>query len=202
MGHVVSTLALVFCCVSLAQAQSDVRAFPGNVHNRGETRILFWNGAAGKAAAEVAISYGRPLWKNEYNTAGALDQMTKGKTWRAGKNFWTFLDTNIPLKIGGTDIPVGMYYLVVQRSADGNDWSLAFIDPASARRNRIDAAEADRRIGEMTIQHSAPLMFKSRNDITRLLEMEIAGYPNDLSKATFVIKWGKFELSGPVEATM
>ncbi len=195
-------LAAVICCFSQSQAQSNVQSFPGNVHNRGESRILLWDGAAGKAAAEVAVSYGRPLWKDAYNAPGALDQMTKGKIWRAGKNFWSFLDTNVPLTVGGQQIPVGMYYLVVQRSADGNDWTLSFVDPADTRGKRIDAAEADPRSAELSVFYSAPMTFKSRNDTTRLLEMQLAGYPDDISKASFIIKWGKFELSAPVEATL
>jgi hypothetical protein len=202
MKRVTFIMAALLCCVSLAQAQSDTQSYPGNLHNRGESRILLWDGAAGKAVAEAAVSYGRPEWKDQYGAPGALDQMTKGKVWRAGKNFWSFLDTNVPLNFGGQEIPVGMYYLVVKRSADGNDWTLSFVDPDDIRSKRMDASEADARSAELSILYSAPLTFKARNDTTRLLEMELMGYPNDVSKAIFAIRWGKFELSVPVEATL
>ncbi|HCQ00440.1 MAG TPA: hypothetical protein DIT99_06965, partial [Candidatus Latescibacteria bacterium] len=61
MKKMLLTLAVLTFLVSSAQAQ--LRAFTGSLHNKGETRILLWDGAAGKAAAEVALSYGRPAWK-------------------------------------------------------------------------------------------------------------------------------------------
>ncbi len=41
--------------------------------------------------------------------------MTSGKIWRMGENFWTSLDSNAPLTIGGVEVPV----LVVTRPEDG-----------------------------------------------------------------------------------
>jgi DUF2911 family protein len=62
----------------------------------------------------------------EYEDPVKFDGMTKGKTWRLGKDFWTVLDTNVPLKIAGKEVAAGTYYLGLFRSADGSAWSLAF----------------------------------------------------------------------------
>jgi hypothetical protein len=40
-----------------------------------------------------------------YEDPVKFDRMTKGKTWRQGKDFWTVLDTNLPLRIAGKEVP-------------------------------------------------------------------------------------------------
>lgn len=203
MNRIVFLLVLLVCCSFATRAQAQaLQSFPGDVHNRGETRILFWNGDARKSVGEVAISYGRPEWKTDYDKPGALDQLTKGKIWRAGNNFWTFLDTNVPLKIGGQDVAIGMYYLAVTRSEDGSAWSLAFIDPAETRSRLLDAFEVTTRPDEVPIVFKAPLTFKTHAETTKYIEMSLTGYPSDITKATLLIKWGSFELSAPVEAML
>ena len=47
-----------------------------------------------------------------------FDVATKGKVWRLGNDYWTLLDSNIPIKVGGRDIPVGLWYLGLSRSDD------------------------------------------------------------------------------------
>lgn len=201
MKKMLLTLAALAFLAPETYAQ-ELRAFTGSLHNKGETRILLWDTAAGKPAAEVALSYGRPAWKKDYEAPGALDSITKGKTWRAGQNFFTNLDTNVPVKIGGQDIPVGHYYVAIQRSADGADWMLALIDPASARKARMDASEVGARTSELTVQYTAPLKFQKTSTTTKNLEMTFSTNPDDVKKSMLQIKWGQFELSAPVEVTL
>ena len=200
MKKMLLTLAVLTLLVSSAQAQ--LRAFTGSLHNKGETRILLWDGAAGKAAAEVALIYGRPAWKADYEAPGALDSMTKGKVWRAGQNFFTHLDSNVPIKIGGQDVPAGHYYIAIQRSADGSNWMLAFIDPASTRALHMDASEVGARASELTINFTAPLTFNKTSDTTKNLDMIFTTNQDDVKKSFLQIKWGQFELSAPVEVVM
>src|SRR4029079_2539771 len=105
---------------------------------RGTSRILYWNQEKDMAVAAVAVDFGRPVWKKEYEDAGRFDLMTKGKVWRLGNDYWTILDSNLPIKIAGRHIRVSLQYLGLDRSPDGSRWSLAFIDPVKVRRSRLD----------------------------------------------------------------
>ena len=100
--------------------------------------ILYWNEATSKPVASVAVDFGRHVWNKALDDPARFDAMTKGKVWRLGNDYWTILDTNLPLRIGERNISVGLWYLGLHRSDDGSTWSLAFIDPVKARRNRND----------------------------------------------------------------
>ena len=71
---------------------------------------------------KVSIDYGRPALKGR-----SLDELMKNlpedRIWRAGENQVTTLETEVPLKIGGTTIPAGKYSLYVHAPAEGN-WEL------------------------------------------------------------------------------
>jgi len=190
---------LILLAFSLhAQDQKKIAAFVDDVTDRGLTRILYWNNATNGAAGEVAIDYGRPKWKAEYEAAGAFDQMTKGKTWRMGKDLWTILDTNLPLKIGSQTIAPGSYYLGVHRSADGATWSLGFIDPAKARSMKLDAFE----IEKATLLFKVPLSFKTTTAANDALSISLSTAKDDMKNVTLRIAWGKFELTTPVLVMM
>jgi hypothetical protein len=197
------TLAALCGLASWSQAQSGgMQVFSDNTATRGETRLLFWNNAANRSVGEVAILYGRPEWKADYDKPGALDTLTVGKFWRVGQNFWTLLDTNLPLKIGGQPVQMGMYYLVVERSADGGTWSLAFLNTTGARTRRIDPFELPGRAADLPIAFKAPLTFRKRDDTTPFLSITLMSAPADPGKAMLEIRWGSFELSAPVEVTI
>lgn len=194
------TLAVLFCLTTSGKAQeAKIQAYSDNISTHGEARLLFWDDAAYRSVAELAILYGRPEWKADYEKPGSLDQMTKGKFWRVGQNFWTLLDTNAPLKIGGQEVGVGMYYLAVHRSEDGATWSLVFLNPSETRSKRLDAFETATRTGELSILFKAPLTFSTQIEVTPHLDIALTSNPNDFNKATLDIKWGKFALTTPVE---
>ena len=148
----------------------------GRVDERASARVLYsYRGipreeiAANGFLGELAINYGRPVWKAEYADPATFDQMTKGRVWRMGNNFWTVLDTNLPLRIAGKDIAVGAYYLGVHRSGDGDTWSLAFMDPVKIRRARLDAAE----IAKATVDFTAPMTFAKAEETTEELTISL-----------------------------
>lgn len=181
-----------------AQEGKKIAAFVDNITDRGLTRILYWNNVTNGAAGEVAIDFGRPQWKPEYDAAGALEGMTKGKTWRMGKDLWTTLDTNLPLKIGSQSIAPGSYYLGVHRTADGATWSLAFIDPVKTRSNKLDAFEIDK----ATAAFKVPLTFKTTTETAALLNISLTPAQEDIKNVTLRLTWGKFELTTPVQVLL
>lgn len=182
-----------------AQGSKGIKAFGGDeVTERGETRILYWNEATNGPAGEFVIHFGRPEWKVEYSNAGKFDEMTKGKVWRVGKNFWTTLDTNLPLRIGGEIVEPGNYYLGVLRSKDGNDWTLALIDPAAVRENRNDAFE----IEKANVAQKAPLQLTKLDSPVTKLEIVFEKDNSKINRAMLVIKWGEYQLSTPVVASL
>ena len=174
----------------------------GRVDERASARVLYsYRGipreeiAANGFLGELAINYGRPVWKAEYADPATFDQMTKGQVWRMGDNFWTVLDTNRPVKISGREIAVGAYYLGLHRSQDGSTWSLAFIDPVKARRDQIDPLV----IRKAPIDFMIPMTFSRAEEpverLTITLEYQ-AGAPFDV---TLRVVWGILQLTAPVE---
>src|SRR5688572_16178305 len=91
---------------------------------RVSTGFLFYNEAQRRPLGAVTIQYGQPAWRTEYDEAARFDSMTKGKTWRFGKGFWTTMDNNIPIRIAGKEVPAGYWYLALERSSDGSSWTL------------------------------------------------------------------------------
>ena len=126
------------------QPRAKIVAEGGTPDDRASARVLYWNAQTDSAAGQVAIDYGRPVWKKDYDDSARFDAMTKGKIWRMGSNYWTILDTDLPLFIGGKKVPVGLYYLGLHRSEEGSKWSLAFIDPGKARKQVLDAFQIAR----------------------------------------------------------
>src|SRR5687767_8205013 len=118
MKYLSLVFALFFCALSAVHAQDKkpaVQAFGGNVDERGSTRVLFWSTEKNVPLGQLAIDFGRPVWKKEYENQAAFDGFTKGKVWRFGKDFWTTLDTGLPLKIAGKEVAPGTYYLGLHR---------------------------------------------------------------------------------------
>jgi Protein of unknown function (DUF2911) len=96
--------------------QRPIQVFGGQPDERASTRILY---ETDKAIGEFAIDYGRPVWKKEYEDPAIFDKMTRGKVWRLGKDFWTTLDTSLPLRIAGREVSIGYYYLGVASFRSG-----------------------------------------------------------------------------------
>ncbi len=175
----------------------------GRAFERASARVLYnyrsrtrEETAANGFLGELAINYGRPVWKSEYADPATFDQMTKGQVWRMGTNFWTVLDTNRPVRISGREIAVGAYYLGLHRSQDGSTWSLAFIDPVKARRDQIDPLV----IRKAPIDFMIPMTFSRVEEpaerLTITLERERGGPPLDV---TLRVVWGILQLTAPVE---
>ncbi len=195
---------LLFALIGSASAlmaqegKGALQVFGGEMTERAEARLLFWNSAKNTAAGEFVITYGQPEWKVEYNKSENFDKMTKGKVWRLGKNFWTMLDTNLPLRIGGEQVAPGQYYLGAKRSADGATWKLCFIDPTTARAARLDASG----INNAEIAFTAPLKFSQSESSREKLDISLIKAGSKLNRAQLVIAWGGFALKTTVVARL
>ncbi len=191
----ISAALLLFVCIVAKSQEGKIAVFGSPAPTeRAETRVVFWDSAKQGAAGEVAIMYGQPDWKKEYDSP-IFDTMTKGKVWRFGKNFWTTLDTNLTLKIGDTTIPAGSYYLGLHRSDDGAMWSLAFFDQAKVRAAKMDAFEAPK----AQVAFKTPIKFEKVTESAAKLVILLSGDKNNLKEIGLKIHWGTMHLSTPIQ---
>ena len=196
-------IAVLLCMASLIQAQENkprpkIGAFGSDSPERGTTRVGYWNNEKNMGAGQFAIDYGRPVWRKEYEDTANFDKMTKGKVYRLGSNFWTTLDTDMPLTIAGKSIPAGMWYLGLHRSEDGATWSLVFIDPVKARAAHIDASEIER----AEIAHKAPMTVVQAAASKEKLTIDLIFQKGNLKDVTLKVAWGKMELTAPIQVPM
>ena len=191
----VGVLALLMAGSLRAQQNPKISVEGGSPDDRASARLLYWNGPANAADGQLAINYGRPVWKKEYDNPATFDKMTKGQIWRMGSNFWTNLYTDVPVTIGGKSISPGLYFLGMQRSADGSSWNLAFIDPVKVRKSRIDAFD----IRKATVEFTAPMTVEpASGDAVEKLTITLASDQGDIRSATLKVAWGHLALTAPV----
>jgi hypothetical protein len=199
------TIAIVVLGIFLApstQAQdkkpSIVALSEPALGERGTSRILYWNQEKDMAVAAVTVDFGRPVWKKELEDASRFDLLTKGKVWRLGNDYWTILDTNVPIKIAGREIPIGLWYLGLDRSADGARWSLAFIDPVKARRSRHDGFAMDL----VPVDFKVPMTPEKPSAVTEKLTLALSASKEDLKNVTLRVSWGTLQLTAPVQVSL
>jgi hypothetical protein len=191
----VGVLAMLMAGSLRAQQNPKISVEGGSPDDRASARLLYWNGPANTADGQLAINYGRPVWKKQYEDAATFDKMTKGKIWRMGSNFWTNLYTDVPVTIGEKSISPGFYFLGMQRSADGSSWSLAFIDPVKVRESRIDAFD----VRKATVEFTAPMTVEpATGDPVDKLTITLANAQNDIRSGTLKVAWGHLALTAPV----
>jgi hypothetical protein len=168
-------------------AEAMVFAQPGE---RRASRAVWFGG--GGSYGQVSVSYGSVGWKDRY--AGDIKSKKLENTrWRLGKDFWTTLDSNIPITIGGTAVPVGYYYLTLERRSNG-DFVLALNDPAEVKKARLDAYMAEQTKGgiEVLLKHETLPESASKLDVSLSIDQE------EPTKGAFTIKFGPNKLSAPV----
>lgn len=191
---VAAGLALVLSLVVKASGTSEPAEVRTSTTERVSTRIAYFSRGFAEVLGEVELSYGTPRWKQDYEKD--FEAATRGKTWRFGQNFWTVLDTNLPLEIETEEVPPGSHYLGIRRSEDGEDWSLVFIDPVEARKNHLDAFF----IEQATVAMEVPLTYRRVERVAEKLEVELKVEPE--SRATLVVRFGPVELSTPLHVRL
>ncbi len=152
------------------------------------TRIAYFSQTG--SPGQFSIDYGQPEWKAEYEKMFA---MTKGKRIRFGKDFWTTLDTNVGLTIGGKEVAAGYYYLALDHSSD-DKWSLILLDAKAIQAEKSDAFLTDRTKGGSLI----PLTYESGNTMVEKLTVKLQKADLDQKKAKLVITWGNHKLTAPI----
>jgi len=162
---------------------------------RGLSRVLYWNDVTDSPIAAVSVEFGRPLWNRQLDDPARFDLLTKGKVWRLGSDYWTSLDNNVPIKIAGREIPVGLWFLGLQRSADGASWSLAFIDPVKVRKARLDAHA----MSTAPIEFQVPLKIEPSTAFADKFTMVLAADKANIKNVTIRISWGKLQLTTPMQ---
>jgi hypothetical protein len=194
-----SLLAVVMLLFTLnaggQQQKPKIVAEGGTPDDRASARVLYWDTQANAPAGQFAIDYGRPVWKKEYEDSATFDARTRGKIWRMGSNFWSILDTQFPLSIGGKKVPVGFYYLGLHRSEEGSEWSLVFIDPARVRKARLDAS----RIEKAPVEFEALMSITKAEAPTEKLTITLSYPKGDIKHVTMRVAWGNLVLSAPIE---
>jgi hypothetical protein len=170
----------------------------GQPDDRASARVLYWNTVNNGAAGQLAINYGRPVWKSVYEDPVSFDRMTKGKIWRMGSNFWTVLDSCLPLKISGKEVPAGYYYLGLHRSEDGSKWNLAFIDPERVRAAHIDAFQIER----APVAFEVPMSIAKAKTKPEKLTIKLSYPKDDIHKVTLSVAWGILALTAPIDVTV
>jgi len=184
--------------VGAQQQRSKIVAEGGTPDERASARVLYWNAQSNAAAGQFVIDYGRPVWKKEYEDPVKFDAMTRGKIWRMGSNFWSILDTQLPLSIGGKKVPVGFYYLGLHRSEEGSEWSLVFIDPGRVRKGRLDAFQ----IEKAPVEFEALVSSAKVETQTEKLTITLSYPKDDIQHVTMRIAWGNLALSATIEVAV
>jgi Protein of unknown function (DUF2911) len=202
MKQTIAVAILSFLLAPVVQAQEKkspvVALSEPALGERGTSRVLYWNQEKDVAVAAVTVDFGRPVWKKEYDEAIRFDLATKGKVWRLGNDYWTILDSNVPMKIAGRDIPIGLWYLGLDRSNDGSSWSLAFIDPVKVRRSRLDAFAMD----TVPVDFKVPMTTEQPAGLTEKLTLTLSASKEDIKSVTLRISWGRLQLMAPVQVLL
>jgi len=197
--HSLLAVVMLLLAVNAAGQQSaKIVAEGGTPDDRASARVLYWNSQTNAAAGQLAIDYGRPVWKKEYDDPAKFDAMTRGKIWRMGSNFWSLLDTQLPLSIGGKKVPVGAYYLGLHRSEEGSEWSLVFIDPGRVRKGRLDAFQ----IEKAPVDFEAVMSIAKPDTPTEKLTITLSYPKDDIKHVTLRVAWGNLVLSAPIEVAV
>ena len=191
--------AILFGISAFAQqAKPTIVAEGGDPDDRASARVLYWNQKSDSSAGWFAINYGRPVWQKRYEDAAVFDRMTKGKVWRMGSNYWTVLDTSLPLDISGRRVRVGSYFIGLRRSSDGGSWSLAFIDQATVRKAHLDAFE----IAKAPVAFEAPMSMTKSDGLAQKLTITLSYPKDDIKRVTMKVAWGNVALTAPIKVLL
>ena len=189
---------LVPVCAAWAQNQRPAMAAEdGGLQERGSARVLYWDTRADTAFGQFAFDYGRPVWKKAYEDPANFGKLTS-KIWRLGSNYWTVLDTQLPLKIAGRGVAPGVYNLGLQPAADGKSWSLAFIDPVKVRSMRLDAFQIER----APVLFSIPMTTEQPVSPAEKLTITLTYAKETPKNVKLTISWGTLQVTAPIEVTV
>lgn len=156
---------------------------------RQDCRLSYWNNST--SAGQVAVSYGPVSWKDAYSKQIESPKFVN-RRWRLGSNFWTTLDTSMPMKIGGQKIPAGYFYLTLEKKDDGR-FILAFNDPSKIRQKKLDAFVAHLTKGGIEV----PMEMAKSDKNAKQLKIHFMEKSPSAGKGKLHIRFGPHVLSTP-----
>lgn len=152
------------------------------VHEDPETNAL-------SVPAQFAVQYGAPPWKDEYDAQAG--KIKAGQRVRLGKDFWTELDTNVPLTIAGQELAPNQYYLLLERG-EGDGWKLIAAEASEIRAKHLDAFQSEHVTGGIAIPMTYSKAAESTDEMLLQFQMPRDGSPR------FIIQWGPHQLAADV----
>jgi hypothetical protein len=164
---------------------------------RAMTRVVYFNASGAQngnpIAGEYAIEYGKPTWQRAYDADFA--KLTRGQRHRLGKDWWTTLDTFVPLGFGEkTELKAGEYFLALECS-DKGDWSLIALDPEPLKKSKVDAFGSSQTKGGTKI----PLAYETTADEAKELSIQFLGDDQKPREQVLEIRFGKHRLTTVVK---
>ena len=182
-------VATLFLTASLS-AQRQVMSPPVDKDRRGSNLIMI----EGDSIAWVSVTWSAPQWKADYDKPGMLDRF-KGQNVRLGKNWWTSLDTNVPLEISGKKLPAGAYFLGLHYTKDG-EFHLVALDAKNAMQNSYMPWIGDQWKGgtHIPLKLNKDKLAKTAQKMQMALKADKGG-----STGSFDIHWGKHELHADIK---
>ncbi len=160
--------------------------------HRATTGLFYWDQAADGSPGQVFLHYGQPEWKAEHE---AVLTSKKEETVRLGSNWWTTLDTTLPLTIGETKVPSGVYYLGLHKTAKGQ-WQLMLLDPQEVRRRKAHPGLTPTLAAKLT----ADLNYRKVSKSMDKLSITIKPSKSDPKIGSLLIHWSNHCLQAQLEA--
>ncbi len=188
-----ATGVLVASLVAVADARAQMKAFSGSSERQSTGVFLYTESEDSfQMHGMVSVHYGAPEWKEDY--AGMVAKTKPGTRARLGKDLWTTLDTNVPLKAGDATIAAGTHYLAVEMG-EGGKISLVVLDAAKVHAKKWHPGMS----GESEGGTKIPMEMKSDLPVetTLAIELKTGDDPRNLA---LIVRWGPYEARAKLRA--
>ena len=160
--------------------------------DRRSARVAYFSGNG--SPGQLAIDYGVVEWNDKRFGEALASPKFVGRKWRLGSDFWTTLDTSMPLRINGVEIPAGYWYLTVEHKGD-QKLVLGVHDPVAVRSQHIDPFRAELVKGGIEV----PMTYARTADVQKQLDIGITLPSGAKTKGSLHVRFGPHELTADVE---
>lgn len=182
--------AAVMAKVKESASKPRLQVFVQTTERKRNRLVWFGNNSS---PGQLSVEYGAVPWQDKFANM-ADDEGMLGRKWRLGADFWTSLDTSLPLTVGGTEIAPGYYYLTLERRKD-DAFVLALHDAQKVKKLKLDAFVAHQLKGgiEVPMKHEGGAKVAERLSIEFVLDegqdrghLRIAFGPHRLAAAASI----------------
>lgn len=189
---------LAFLCLTLTSTTLRGQQVGGGPDRERRSSTVYIASETTGPLAAVSISYTGPTWRDGYDAM--LKQLQGSNYTRLGNGWWTTLDSIGALEIGGTRIEAGSYYLGLAVAADGT-FSLLLFDSKAAMKARLLPGTTALYTGEAKADVRVPMSLAkdSLPEAAATMQIEITTDSKQPTNGKLSIRWGKHELSAPVQ---